>query len=135
MYIQVNGSIDGLERFDTNVCQFGNSGEEIAEYIYPNSKTVTKLVSEKESLKRNLNVLLNYIQPSYELIEPLLQIIINNMNKGTRIYSKIYEKMPEEAETVIEIYEQFDKVFENFSIQDYRNLLSRYSNLNNNQVA
>lgn len=118
MYEQLYRYMNGLVSFDTELSQVGP-----CDCIFPDQKTFDKLVKDKDSFKKKLILLLNWLEPSYKMNEHFLQMV-NSMDADTEIDWNFYNGMVDESIKVKEINDAFVAVFQNFPMESYRKNLN-----------
>lgn len=121
MYEKLYGYMNRLVSYETELSQVQKKGSEVgsSDCIFPEPKTFDKLVKDKESFKQKLILLLSWLEPSYKMNEQLLQMM-NIMDADTKIDAKLYNDMVDESIKVGEINGSFEKVFQNFPMENYK---------------
>lgn len=125
MYEKLYRYMNGLVSFDTELSQVRRKTSEdgSSDCIFPDPETFDKLVKDKDSFKKKLILLLNWLEPSYKMNEHLLQMM-NSMDADTIIDSNFYNGMVDESIKVKEINDSFEKVFKSFPMKSYRRNLN-----------
>lgn len=123
MFQQIYGYINTINSREVVLYQITtNEGDN--SIVFPDSDLINNLKKVKESLEQKLLSLLDSILPAYDINRHFLNMM-ENMDANTLIDRKLISKFGEECKTVVEFSDDFDELFRNFPMENYKTHLNK----------
>lgn len=85
---------------------------------FPSTQDIDKVENDKRDFKKKLIEILNFLLPSYAIVEHLYNFL-GEMNANTRIHPNRLRPLIVEANKVNEIFQDFEKKLKNCSLPIY----------------
>lgn len=127
MFERIYGYIKTINNRDVTLYQIPTIQGGI-KHFFPNTIAINKVQKVKTSFEQKLYVLLDSIMPAYDRNRYFLNIL-ENMSTNTLIDRKLISKFGEQSKIVVQFAHDFEDLFQNFQIADYRKYLNDIQSL------